>query len=398
MTVLRMAFLSSAVLEFFAAVSIAVLAVYFGFTYLGHLDFGHYGESVSLFTGLFILILAPEFYQPLRDMGTHYHAKAQAVGAAEELMSLLNYQPSVEHSSNAPALAKPLAQTNTAVSAGGNVYPKISNHIGKIDKKIIAIEATDLTVMSFDGQPLVGPLSFKLQSTQKVGLVGPSGAGKTSLMSALLGFLPYEGSLAIVDESGRRQSLSQCDLQVWRSQIAWLGQNPQLFHGTLRDNLQLAGQDYSDKHLKSVLEKAQIGDFIDSLEQGLDYEIQDQAAGLSVGQAQRIALARAMMQDAQWYLLDEPSASLDSVSEVAVMSAISEATIDKSCLMITHRLDQLAAMDEIWVLANGKLVQQGHFEQLSAKEGLFKSMLSGHEQGLAIDLGTTELELQEGKQ
>ncbi|MGL4749170.1 MAG: heme ABC transporter permease/ATP-binding protein CydD, partial [Shewanella sp.] len=274
MSVLRMAFLSSAVLEFFAAVSIAVLAVYFGFSYLGHLDFGYYGTHAhigpnaneglpfSLFVGLFILILAPEFYQPLRDMGTHYHAKAQAIGAAQALMTLL------EH---------PEPQPTESVAS--------DTRLDKIESLI----AEELEVFSVDGTRLLGPISFELKQGEHLALVGPSGAGKTSLLNALLGFLPYQGKLLI-----NGVELSSIDLAHWRRQLAWLGQEPQLFHGTVRENVALANPNITDEQVWHLLEQANIHEFVRTQPLGLATPIGEQSSTLSVGQAQRIALARAL--------------------------------------------------------------------------------------------------------
>ncbi|MCE9685600.1 cysteine/glutathione ABC transporter permease/ATP-binding protein CydD [Shewanella sp. AS16] len=361
MSVLKLAFLSSAVLEFFAAVSIAVLAVYLGFSYLGNLDFGHYDIKISLLTGMFILLLAPEFYQPLRDLGTHYHAKAQAIGAAEALMALLQQPPAAVSTPNAAAAGEPYAGE-----------PMFGDDI--------TISASGLRVHTLDGLCLLGPLSFSLMPGQHLALVGPSGAGKTSLLNALLGFLPYSGSLQI-----NGVELNRLDLEQWRRRIAWLGQEPQLFHGTVRDNVALGRPEMTDECIHELLAQANIADFVAASPMGLAHGIAEEAGGLSVGQAQRIALARALGQGAGLFLLDEPSASLDSHSERLVLAALDEAMQGKACIMVTHRLEHLAQMDKILVLAGGRLVQEGDFDALATAPGVFSDMLTEQEELLDLD-------------
>jgi ATP-binding cassette subfamily C protein CydD len=347
MSVLRLAFLSSAVLEFFAAVSIAVLAVYFGFSYLDHLDFGHYGVPISLFTGMFVLILAPEFYQPLRDLGTHYHAKAQAIGAAEALVELLDYQVST------PTNVEPTSET-MAFSASS-----------------ISIQAIGVEVFSLDGQRLAGPISFTLPAGEQWSIVGPSGAGKTSLLNALLGFLPYQGSLLI-----NGHELSQLNVAQWRQHLAWLGQDPQLFHGTVRENVALANPQLNDEQIMALLEQANISEFVIQHPLGLDLVISDQSAGVSVGQAQRFALARALAQPAKLFLLDEPTASLDTQSEQSVLAALNTAMQSVTALTVTHKLDDLHSMNCVLVMEKGCVVQQGHVNDLQQVDGLLSQMIN----------------------
>ncbi|GAB3519665.1 heme ABC transporter permease/ATP-binding protein CydD [Photobacterium alginatilyticum] len=342
MEVLRLAFLSSAVLEFFSAISVAIVAVYFGFAFIGELNFGNYGVPLSLFTGLFVLVLAPEFYQPLRDLGTFYHAKAQAIGAAESIVEFLN------------AEADEMTQ-------GDEELPS---------PETIRISVQDLEVLSPQGQILAGPLSFDIQAHEQVALVGPSGAGKTSLLNALLGFLPYRGSLKI-----NGVELKQLDHSEWRQTISWVGQNPLLVHGTVRDNITLGNPLATDKHVTQVAQQAYADEFISRLEKGYSHQVGDRSGGLSVGQAQRIAVARAMLQNGAFWLLDEPTASLDANSEHLVLESLTMAVKGQTTLMVSHRLDQLAAMDRVLVLENGKLVQNGHFDHIR-QHGLLADMLA----------------------
>ncbi|PMN27545.1 thiol reductant ABC exporter subunit CydD [Vibrio lentus] len=343
MDVLKIAFLSSAVLEFFTSISIAMTAVYFGFTYIGELNFGHYGAGITLFAGLFILILAPEFYQPLRDLGTFYHAKQQAVGAAESIVEFL--------------------ETDITKVKSGNTQLDPAQGIN--------IEATDLKVLSPEGVQLVGPISFALNTRQSTALVGPSGAGKTSLINAILGFIPYEGSLKI-----NGIELRDLDLASWRKTISWVGQNPLLLHGSIRDNVTLGKHDIADQVVENALEQSFASEFVN--EHGLDYMISDRSGGLSVGQSQRLALARAMIQDGQFWLLDEPTASLDTRSEQLVMKGINSNIESRTALLVTHQLAPLKSVDNILVMRDGGLVEQGHYSQLSTAGGLFEEMLNAN--------------------
>lgn len=347
MEVLRLAFLSSGVLEFFASLSIALVAVYFGFSYLGELNFGHYGTGVTLFAGFLTLILAPEFFLPLRDLGTFYHAKAQAVGAADSLITFLD---------------APLQQQEN-----GNVQLNSDTPL--------SVEARNLTILSTEGHPLAGPLTFALAAGQRVVLVGQSGAGKSSLLNVLSGFLPYQGELLI-----NGVELSQLDPVWWRKQLSWVGQNPQLPAATLRENVLLAAPDTNEAALNAVLDKASVSEFLPLLPQGIDTPSGDQAARLSVGQAQRVAVARALLAPGQLLLLDEPAASLDAHSEQRVMEALGEASRHQTTLMVTHQLDYIPDWDAIWVMRDGKIVQQGDFQTLAATDGPFAGLLANRKE------------------
>lgn len=350
MDVLRLAFLSSAVLEFFASLAIAVVAVYFGFSYLGELNFGHYSTGVTLFAGFLALILAPEFFQPLRDLGTFYHAKAQAIGGADALDQFLceSPDPAVEQASPAFSLTGPLN-----------------------------IQAQNLVVMTASGEALTQPLSFTLDAGKRVALVGQSGAGKTVLMNVMLGFLPYQGSLQV-----NGQELRDISRDSWQKHLAWVGQNPHLPAQTLRENL-LFNNDIDDATLTAVLQRAGVSEFLARLPQGLDTFLGDGGVGLSVGQAQRIAVARALLKPAQLLLLDEPGSGLDSQSEQHVISALQQAATQQTTLMITHQLNELESWDEVWVMQAGQLVQQGHWQQLIEQDGPLREMVQHRRKEIA---------------
>ncbi|MCP2003828.1 UNVERIFIED_ORG: ATP-binding cassette subfamily C protein CydD [Buttiauxella agrestis ATCC 33320] len=343
MEVLRLAFLSSGVLEFFASLCIALVAVYFGFSYLGELNFGHYSTGVTLFAGFLALILAPEFFQPLRDLGTFYHAKAQAVGAADSLMTFLD---------------APLQQRKQGTAKFNNNEP-------------ISIEARDLVILSTEDKTLAGPLNFTLSAGQRVVLVGQSGAGKSSLLNVLSGFLPYQGQLLI-----NGVDLSALDQKWWREQLSWVGQNPQLPAPTIRENVLLAAPSASAEQLTAAMDKASVSEFLPLLPQGVDTPLGEAAARLSVGQAQRVAVARALLMPCGLLLLDEPAASLDAHSEQRVMDALSSASRQQTTLMVTHQLDYINDWDEVWVMREGRIVQQGEFGTLAAQEGPFATLLA----------------------
>ncbi len=346
MDVLKLAFLSSAVLEFFTSISIALMAVYFGFSYLGQIEFGTYNAPLTLFTGFFCLILAPEFYQPLRDLGTYYHDRAAGIGAADAIVDFLESDYLTVH------------QNEKTISL----------------ESAVEISAENLVVLSTQGSALTKPLNFQIPANHNVALVGQSGAGKTSLINAILGFLPYEGSLKI-----NGQELRESNLADWRKHIAWVGQNPLLLQGTIKENLLLGNIQANDEEINQALMRSQAKEFTDKL--GLHHEIKDGGLGISVGQAQRLAIARALLRKGDLLLLDEPTASLDAQSENLVLQALNEASQHQTTLMITHRIEDLKQCDQIFVMQRGEIVQQGKFAELQ-HQGFFAELLAQRQQDI----------------
>ena len=350
MEVLRLAFLSSTVLEFFASVSIALTAMYLGMSFLGYISFGDYGGGVSLYTALFLLLLAPEFYQPLRELGTYYHAKAKAVGAAESILEIMNQPEPEEHK--------------------GSRYFE--------ERGAVDICATDLTVCSPTTQhPLLDNLNFTIRAGSRVAIVGPSGAGKTTLINTLMGFYPYQGQLTV---SGQR--LSELELSSWRESLAWLGQLPLIIEGSVMDNIAF-GRDISRDQALDALKRAQGLDILDRLPDWLDSPLQEQGGNLSVGQAQRIALARAIATEVNLLILDEPTASLDTTSEQQVLAAFKQLPKETTVVTVTHRINQIMAMDQVLMIDGGRLVAAGNPAELMWHDGPFKTFIEG--QGRSLD-------------
>ncbi len=341
MQVLRLAFLSSTVLEFFTAIAIALTAMYLGMSYLGFLDFGTWGKPLSLFTGLFLLLLAPDYYQPLRELGTHYHAKADAVGAADDLEAFLK-------------------QSREVFAGGVKECP---------EQVAAAISFKNVSVTAATGRRILDDISFELAPGERLAVVGLSGAGKTTLLNVLLGFIPYEGEVTV-----NGISLSELSQDSWRRQIAWLGQNPKLFHGTVRENILLSDPSADEQVLNQAVAAAHINEFLDRLPQGLDSTVGDNSHGLSVGQAQRVALARALVRPFQLLVLDEPTASLDHNSAVIVNWALDKAVAGHTMITVSHRQDSLIQADRILVLDKGRVIAMGHQDQLKETSGQFRQL------------------------
>jgi ATP-binding cassette subfamily C protein CydCD len=300
---LRLAFLSSLILELLATLSVALVAVAIGLRLLGgHLD---------LRTALFVLVLAPEAYLPLRLLGTNYHASAEGMEAAQQIFGVLD-QPLP---ARGPLTIVPDPSTTALTVMGVQVtYPGRQ-------------------------QPALRATSFRLDPGEVVAIVGPSGCGKSTLLGVLLGIVsPTVGGVRIGDTD-----LGQLDLDAWRSHLAWVPQRPHLFATSINENIRLGRPDASTPDVAQAVADAGLEEVVARLPRGLETRLGEWGAGLSVGERQRIALARAFVRDAPLLLLDEPTANLDGRTEESVLRAVRRLMHGRTVVIVAHR-PALAAM------------------------------------------------------
>ncbi len=339
MKTLRVAFLSALTLELVATLSVAVIAVEIGLRLL-------YGQ-ITFERAFFVLLLAPEFYQPLRALGAKFHAAMAGVTASERIFAVLGDE----------------AAQATQVSAASAEAPRHAIGVAFADVRYTYPGAS---------QPALVDVSFQAPAGARIAIVGPSGAGKSTLLSLLLRFAEPDAGEIVVDGA----PLARLDPRAWRERIAWIGQRPYLFHATVAENILLARPEADMADAQRAAQAAQADDFIRALPQGYDTLIGEQGARLSGGQAQRIALARAFLRDAPLLLLDEPTTQLDPANETQITEAIERLTRGRTTLVIAHRLSTVVSADQIIVMEAGRVVDTGAHEELRRRCPVYQRLLS----------------------
>jgi thiol reductant ABC exporter CydD subunit len=308
---LRITFLSSLILELVAMISVALVAVEIGLRLMnGHLD---------LRTALFALILAPEAYLPLRQLGANYHASAEGMAAAEQVFAVLE---------------APAAPRGTRTD-----FP---------DPALAGLTVEGLRV-SYPGrsEPALDGLSMTVNQGEVLALVGPSGCGKSTLLSVLLGLIaPQRGEVRVGDVD-----LAELDLDAWRAGLAWVPQRPHLFKASIAQNVRLGRSDASTGEVRAAIEVAGLTEAVRNLPDGLDTVLGDRGAGLSAGERQRVALARAFLRDAPLLLLDEPTANLDGETEREIVRTISRLAEGRTVVLVAHRPALIGMADRVLSLS-----------------------------------------------
>ncbi|GLW67361.1 hypothetical protein Arub01_56040 [Actinomadura rubrobrunea] len=313
---LRVAFLSSLVVELVCALSVALVAVPVGLRLLD--------GRMELAAGLLVLLLAPEVYAPLRALGSRFHASAEGVAVAGEVFAVLD----------SPA----------APTGGGRV-------VAAEGPPEIVLEDVTVRYPGAD-RPALEKVSLRVAPGERVAVTGPSGAGKSTLLLVLAGLVTPESGRVLVDGV----ELGELDMAAWRARLGWVPQRPHLFAASVADNIRLGAPDAGDERVRQAARAAAAEEFIEELPDGYATVLGDGGAGLSAGQRQRLAIARAYATDAPVMLLDEPTARLDVRSERLLVDAARRLLEGRSAVVVAHRPALLSVADRVVRLVDGRLV------------------------------------------
>lgn len=349
--VLRVAFLSALVMEMVATISIAVVAVQIGLRLL-------YGR-VAFEEAFFVLILAPEFYIPLRLLGTRFHAAMAGVAAAQRIFEVLEREVMVK--------------TEVEVKDEAEAVEEVT-----VDRDLdlsLNVRFADVHYAYDDGQrPALRGFSCQIAPGQKVALVGPSGGGKSTVAYLLLRFIEPDQGLITVDGI----PLQRLPLWAWRGQVAWVPQNLYLFHATVAENIRLARPEAGLDEVTWAARQAHAHEFIQALPQGYDTLVGERGMRLSGGQAQRLALARAFLKDAPLLILDEATSNLDPEHEARLQEAVKRLMQGRTVLTIAHRLSTVYRADQILVVAGGRVVEAGTHKRLLERGELYRRFVAAY--------------------
>ncbi len=340
--VLRLALLSALVLEALAMLGTAVIAVEVGLRLLR--------ARLAFADALFVLLLAPEFYRPLRALGAAFHAGLSGREAAERMRPLLDARGPWA----APALLGGAAATPLA--------PGPPPRVGFESVRFAYDPARP---------PALDDFSLELPAGTTVALVGPTGAGKTTAAHLLMRFLEPQQGRIVADGV----PLAAFAPEAWRRRVGWVSQRPHLFHGSVRENLLLARPEASPAELEEAVASAGFDSVLSRLQHGLDTSVGEAGERLSGGEAQRLALARAFLKDAPVLVLDEPTAWLDTGTEALVLEAIQRLRRERTVLLVAHRLTTAATADLVVVMGGGGVQEAGAPRELAARKGLYASLL-----------------------
>ncbi|HEY5984058.1 MAG TPA: thiol reductant ABC exporter subunit CydD [Anaerolineales bacterium] len=350
--VLQLSFLSAFALELLSTISTAIIAVEVGVRLL-------YGQ-MEFRSALFLLVLAPEFYLPLRMLGARFHSGMAGTAAARRIFQVLD-TPAQTRSVACPSTPgfpeRPARGGETVVSSAGN-------------SPVFGLQGITFTYPGGDRPALEG-IDLSIQRGERIAIVGASGAGKSTLASLLLGFIRQSEGHILLD--GRPlESIPEIEL---RKTIGWVPQSPHVFHGTLADNLRLGRREASDEDVALAARLAHFDEFIRSLPEGLSAMVGEGGSRLSSGEAQRLALARAYLTAAPILILDEPTSSLDPENEAMIEESLSLLHTGRTVITIAHRLNTVRHADRILVLDRGRVVEQGKHAELAARNGTYAALL-----------------------
>lgn len=341
MATLKLAFLSAFVMELFATISTAVIAVFLGLRLIeGQLNFYH---------AFLILLLTPEFYAPIRALGTQFHAGMNGASAATRIFQILDTEP----------------QGYTERADAKQVQPAANGGY--------TIEFRSVTLQyEKDAAPALQEVSFKLEAGRTLAIVGATGAGKSTVLELLQGFIKPSGGTIIINGV----ELKELSIEQWRQKLTTVSQHVHLFHGTIRENIAIGLEHVTDEQLWQALRRASADQFVAELPLGLETKLTDQIM-LSGGQKQRLVLARALLrEDSPIVLLDEATTGLDVYNEQYVMNELQQCLAGKSAIIVAHHLQTIAAVDQIIVMEKGRIIEAGSPQQLAANQGKFAAMLA----------------------